>query len=73
MTALGIIGLCIGVFVVGFIAGMILYFNIVHKSGILHINVDDHPDKDLYRLEVTDDLNALPYKKYIIFRIINHE
>lgn len=53
---------------VGFVAGMLLYFRIVHKSGTLIANVED-PDRDIYRLELTDDLETLPDKKYIILRV----
>ena len=62
---IGTIGL-----VVGFILGNLLYFKIVHKSGTLITNVND-PDRDIYRLEITDNLDALPDKKYIILKVKN--
>lgn len=55
-------------FLAGFVFGMILYFQIVHKSGTLVTNVND-PDRDIYRLEITDNLETLPDKKYIILRV----
>lgn len=54
--------------IVGFMSGMLLYFKIVHKSGTLVTNVND-PDRDVYRLEISDDLETLPEKKYIILRV----
>lgn len=55
-------------FIVGFVVGMLLYFRIVHKSGTLIANVED-PDRDIYRLELDDNLDTLPDKKYIILKV----
>ena len=54
--------------IVGFASGMLLYFKIVHKSGTLVTNING-PDRDIYRLEISDDLETLPEKKYIILRV----
>lgn len=61
----------IGGCIIGFV-GAIIIGRIRSGFGSLKINRSD-PTRDVYRLEVNDDLDKLQYKKYLILRVKEDE
>ncbi len=55
---------------IGFVVGVLLFMiiNITRNVGYLRIDTTN-PDKDVYLIDISKDLNKLPKKKSILLKI----